>query len=95
MSGYFAILPILSAILCMSLGLFVFSRNPRHPANISFVLGMATLAAAEIGGFTGPLLMGIMVDATSTFLMGALLIAGGGLLLCFLMFLFRESKLGG
>lgn len=50
MNGYFAILPILSAILCMSLGLFVFSRNPRHPANISFVLGMATLAAAEIGG---------------------------------------------
>jgi hypothetical protein len=31
------------------LGLFVFSRNPRHPANMLFLLGMADLAIIEAG----------------------------------------------
>lgn len=50
MNGYFAILPILSAALCIGLGLFIFSRNPRHPANIGFMLGMAALVVMEAGG---------------------------------------------
>jgi cyanate permease len=36
---------------------------------------------AEIGGFTGPLIMGILVDVTGTFMTGALFLAG----LCFAM----------
>jgi cyanate permease len=31
---------------------------------------------AEIGGFTGPLLMGILVDVTGNFMAGALFLAG-------------------
>ena len=31
---------------------------------------------AEIGGFAGPLLMGVIVDATGTFLTGAFFLAG-------------------
>ena len=36
---------------------------------------------AEIGGFTGPLIMGILVDATGTFMAGAMFLAG----LCLVM----------
>ena len=49
MNTYFAILSILSAILCIGLGLFTFSRNPRHSANIGFMLGMLSLAVIEAG----------------------------------------------
>lgn len=49
MHGYFSILPLLSAVLCAGLGLFTFSRNPRHPANIGFTLGMFCLAVNEAG----------------------------------------------
>ena len=31
---------------------------------------------AEIGGFTGPFLMGVLVDATGAFVAGALFLAG-------------------
>ncbi len=31
---------------------------------------------AEIGGFTGPFIMGTLVDATGTFMAGALFLAG-------------------
>lgn len=43
------ILPVLAALLSLGLGIFVFSRNPRHPANISFGLGMLSLALMEGG----------------------------------------------
>lgn len=47
---------------------------------------------AEIGGFTGPLLMGVTVDATEAFLVGVLMLGGAGLLFASLMFLLRENK---
>lgn len=47
--NYLSILPALSAILCLGLGLFTFSRNVKHPANIGFALGMAALIVSEIG----------------------------------------------
>ncbi|MFZ3063829.1 MAG: XrtA/PEP-CTERM system histidine kinase PrsK [Nitrospirota bacterium] len=49
MNTYFAILPVSSAILCIGLGFFTFSRNPRHPANIGFAFGMLNLAVIEAG----------------------------------------------
>lgn len=49
MNNYLAILSILSTVLCVGLGIFTLSRNPRHPANIGFTLGMASLAIIEIG----------------------------------------------
>lgn len=47
-------------------------------------------AIAEIGGFVGPLLMGITVDATGTFLPGVSILAGAGLIMCSLMFFLRK-----
>ena len=49
MDNYFVILPVSSAILCIGLGIFTFSRNPRHPANIGFAFGMLNLAVIETG----------------------------------------------
>ena len=47
---------------------------------------------AEIGGFTGPLLMGGLVDLTGSFLTGISFLAGTGIVLCALMLLLRESR---
>ncbi len=50
MTDYFSmVLPLLSTALCFSLGLFTLLRNPRHPANIGFAMGMASLVAIEAG----------------------------------------------
>ena len=49
MNNYFAILPISSAVLCIGLGLFTLTRNPRHYANIGFAFGMLSLAVIEAG----------------------------------------------
>ena len=45
----FLILSILGAILTLGVGLLVFIRNPRHPANIGFGLGMLSLTIIEAG----------------------------------------------
>src|SRR3989304_6824728 len=42
-------IPLLATIISFGLGLFVFLRNPRHPANIGFGLGMLSLALIEGG----------------------------------------------
>ena len=44
-----AILPAFSALLCLGLGVFVLTRNPRHPANIGFALGTFALFFMETG----------------------------------------------
>ena len=44
---------------------------------------------AEIGGFTGPLMMGVLVDITGTFLAGAIFMAGLCIVTCFLTFFLR------
>lgn len=43
------ILPILAALLSLGLGIFVFLRNFRHPANIGFGLGMFSYVLIEAG----------------------------------------------
>lgn len=40
---------VLSAVVCLFLGLFTLTRNPRQPANIGFAIGMTTLALIEVG----------------------------------------------
>ncbi len=45
----FLILSLLGAILTLGLGLLVFIRNPRHPSNIGFGLGMLSLTIIEAG----------------------------------------------
>ncbi len=60
------------------------------PENMGLAVGIF-FAVALIGGVTGPLLMGIMVDVTGAFLAGVSLIASVGLVLSALMFFLRES----
>lgn len=49
MTNYFAILPILSALLAAGLGVFTITRNPRHPVNIGFALGLSGIIVIEAG----------------------------------------------
>ncbi len=46
--------------------------------------------AAEIGGFTGPLLMGVLVDITGGFLLGISFLAGMGIISAVLALLLRK-----
>src|SRR3990170_6376722 len=50
LSLIFPALPILAALVSSGVGIFVFLRNPRHPANIGFGLGMLSLVLIETGG---------------------------------------------
>ena len=49
LNNYIVILPILSALLSLWLGIFTLSKNPKHPVTIGFALGMLSLAANETG----------------------------------------------
>ncbi|MBI5236565.1 MAG: PEP-CTERM system histidine kinase PrsK [Deltaproteobacteria bacterium] len=49
MTDYSAILPILSALLAVGLGVFTMTRNPRHPVNIGFALGLLSIIVMETG----------------------------------------------
>lgn len=64
MHSYFAVLPILSVLLCTGLGLFTLSRNLRHPANIGFALGLAGLSMVQVGDAV-LLLSGNDIDAAN------------------------------
>lgn len=43
------ILTIIASVVCLALGAFTLSRNPRHASNIAFALGMGALALLEAG----------------------------------------------
>jgi putative PEP-CTERM system histidine kinase len=80
MFSYFAILQILSVPLCISLGVFILYRNPRHPTNIGFAIGMASLAIIEAGNAlalisTNKVLLGIQIS-----LVGQAILPSGWLL---------------
>jgi putative PEP-CTERM system histidine kinase len=47
----FAFLSTISALLCVSLGLFTLRKNPGHTANIGFTAGLLCLALIEAGSF--------------------------------------------
>jgi hypothetical protein len=53
MSALFNYLPLLNALLCLGMGLYVLSRNWRKCANVSFFVGMAALGMTELGLFLG------------------------------------------
>ncbi len=46
-----SMLPLLSALFCLGLAIFVLSRNPWNKVNPSFALGMLALALMEFGHF--------------------------------------------
>ena len=47
----FAILPAVSALSCVALGLFTLRKNPGHTANVGFAAGLLCLALIEAGSF--------------------------------------------
>jgi cyanate permease len=70
-------MPLLLLILMDSPGV-----ETRHMGSA----GGMFFCVAEIGGFTGPFIMGILVDATGTFMTGALFLAGLCIVLAVLTF---------
>ncbi len=73
MTNYFAILPILSALLAVGLGVFTITRNPRHPVNIGFALGLLSIIVIE----TGTALMLISGEEALPAAIGALVFIAG------------------
>ena len=58
-------------------------------------MGLASgifFCVAEIGGFTGPLVMGILADLTETFLAGAVFLASLSLIIFVMTLLLKESS---
>ena len=47
-----SLIPIINVCLCLGLGVFTFSRNPKHVSNIGFLLGMLSLAILNAGDAT-------------------------------------------
>ena len=60
----------------MALLLLILMDSPGVATRHMGSAGGMFFCVAEIGGFTGPLLMGILVDATGTFMAGALFLSG-------------------
>jgi len=59
----------------MPLMLLILMENPRVTTEYMGAAGGMFFCVAEIGGFTGPSLMGILVDATGTFMAGTIFLA--------------------
>ncbi len=60
----------------MALLLLILMDSPGVETRHMGSAGGMFFCVAEIGGFTGPFIMGILVDATGTFMAGALFLAG-------------------
>jgi len=66
----------------MPLMLLMLMDSPEMDSRYMGAAGGMFFCVAEIGGFAGPLVMGILVDMTGTFMSGAIFLAG----LCIAMF---------
>ena len=53
MSALFNYMPLLNALFCLGIGLYVLSRNWKIAANIGFFVGMAALGAMEFAAYMG------------------------------------------
>jgi hypothetical protein len=60
----------------MSLLLLILMDSPGVETRHMGSAGGMFFCVAEIGGFAGPFLMGVLVDLTGTFMAGALFLAG-------------------
>jgi cyanate permease len=66
----------------MPLMLLILMDSPEVEARVMGSAGGMFFCVAEIGGFSGPLVMGVLVDSTGTFMSGAIFVAA----LCFAIF---------
>ncbi len=76
----------------VSLGLVVLMRVPGIDSRNMGIASAMFFSAGEIGGFTGPLAVGVIADASGGFLVSILTLTAAALLQCYLMMLiFRRS----
>ena len=87
----YAILSILGFISApfMPLMLLILMDTRQVDTQYMGAAGGMFFCVAEIGGFAGPLLMGVVVEATGTFLTGAFLLAGLCIAISTLTFLLK------
>ncbi len=74
--------------------MLILMDDPQVGSENMGLAGGIFFAIAEIGGFTGPLLMGILAEITGTFLVGIILLASMGLILSASLFLLRKPEPG-
>lgn len=78
--------------------MLILMETPEVGSRYMGLAGGIFFCVAEIGGFTGPLIMGALVDLTGTFLAGVSFLASLGLVICILTFLLKTqpaSDIGG
>lgn len=75
----------------MPLMILIMMDSPEVETEYMGSAGGMFFCVAEIGGFTGPLIMGVLVDASGAFLSGAVFLSIVCLALAGLTFLFRTS----
>lgn len=79
----------LTSTVLMPLMLLILMDSPEVGAKYMGSAGGLYFCVAEIGGFTGPLAMGVLVDITGTFITGAVFLAAIALAIALLTFLLR------
>ncbi|MFO7963997.1 MAG: MFS transporter [Desulfobacterales bacterium] len=78
----------------MPLMLLILMNTPEIESRYMGAAGGMFFCVAEIGGFTGPLIMGILVDMTGTFMAGALFLACLCLVLAGLSYALEKQEHG-
>ena len=76
----------------MPLMLLILMENPRVTTEYMGAAGGMFFCVAEIGGFTGPSLMGILVDLTGTFMAGTILLAFLCVAMAIMTFFIKPEK---
>jgi len=82
----------ISSSCFMPLMILIMMDSPEIETEYMGAAGGMFFCVAEIGGFAGPLLMGVLVDATGAFLAGAVFLAVVCLALSGMTFLFRTGR---
>ncbi len=72
--------------------MLVVMNDPEVGSENMGLAGGIFFSVAEVGGFTGPLMMGVMVDVTGSFLYGASVLAGMGAVICILTLFLRKTE---
>ena len=73
----------------MPLMILILMDSPEVETRYMGSAGGLFFCVAEIGGFTGPMIMGVLVDLTGTFLIGAVFLAILCLVIFFMTFLLK------
>ena len=83
---YGIVTPVLVPILML-----LIMDDPEVDPESMGLAGGTFFSVAEIGGFTGPLMMGVTVDLTNSFLPGISVLAGVAIAMCALTFFLRKT----